>query len=189
MNFGKLQNYKIDGQKVILNFEKKQATVEVLTSQIVNVFCGLESDSHDSKAIEGNKSVPVSIAVEEKVDGLWIDTGAVKVRVSDHFFVDFFDADGNEVCMDYRGERKPLEVISADAEKLLAGEGHEAWWKQEPFAFEIRKKCREVNISTVWAIKPAFWISAIIAMRCGIRIILHRRWIVLRHCTRRFRSL
>ncbi len=140
MNFGKLQNYKIDGQKVILNFEKKQATVEVLTSQIVNVFCGLESDSHDSKAIEGNKSVPVSIAVDEKVDGLWIDTGAVKVRVSDGFFVDFFDADGNEVCMDYREERKPLEVISPGAEKLLAGEGHEAWWKQEPFAFEIRKK-------------------------------------------------
>lgn len=140
MDFGKLRDYKVDGQKIILNFESKEATIEVITPQIINVFCGLESSSHNSKAIEGDKSVPVSITVEKKQDGLWIDTKAVSVRISDGFYVDFFDAKGNEVCMDYRGERKPLEVISEEAEKLLASEGHEAWWKNDGYAFEIVKK-------------------------------------------------
>lgn len=140
MEFGKLLNYKVEGQKVILNFEDKLAAVSVITPQIINVFCGLESSSHNSKAIDGDKSVPVSIAVEERADGLWINTTAAMVRVSDGFYVDFFDAEGNEVCVDYRGERKPLEVVSEEAEKLFVNEGHEAWWKQEPFAFEIRKK-------------------------------------------------
>lgn len=140
MDFGKLRDYKVDGQKIILNFESKEATIEVITPQIINVFCGLESSSHNSKAIEGDKSVPVSITVEKKQDGLWIDTKAVSVRISDGFYVDFFDAKGNGVCMDYRGERKPLEVISEEAEKLLASEGHEAWWKNDGYAFEIVKK-------------------------------------------------
>lgn len=140
MDFGKLRDYKVDGQKVILNFESNQAVIEVITSQIINVFCGLESSSHDSKAIEGDKSVPVSITVEKKQDGLWIDTKAVSVRVSDDFYVDFFDAMGNEVCMDYRGERKPLEIVSEEAAELLTSEGHEAWWKTDDYAFEIRKK-------------------------------------------------
>ena len=70
MDFGKLRDYKVDGQKIILNFESKEATIEVITPQIINVFCGLESNSHNSKAIEGDKSVPVSITVEKKQDGL-----------------------------------------------------------------------------------------------------------------------
>lgn len=140
MDFGKLRDYKVEGQKVILNFESKSAVVEVITPQIINVFCGFESSDHNSKAIEGDKSIPVSIAVEQKEDGLWIDTKAVAVRVSDGFYVDFFDANGKEVCMDYRGERKPLEVITEESGKLLISEGHEAWWKGDDFAYEIVKK-------------------------------------------------
>lgn len=140
MDFGKLRDYKVEGQKVILNFDGESAMVEVITPQIINVFCGFESSDHNSKAIEGDKRVPVSIAVEEKEDGLWIDTKAVAVRVSDGFYVDFFDADGKEVCMDYRGKRKPLEVITEEMSQILASEGHESWFEGEDSAFEIVKK-------------------------------------------------
>lgn len=139
MNLGKLKSYKAKGQKIILSFERKEAVIEVITPQIINVFCGFECGSHNSKAIEGDKSVSTEMTVEEKADGLWIRTKAVSVRVSDGFYVDFFDKQGNEVCTDYRGERKPLEVISEEGAKLLAGEGHEAWWKGDTFSFELVK--------------------------------------------------
>ena len=140
MKFGKLSNYKLDGQKVILDFEGKKASVHVITSKIIRVFCALEREKYHSKAVEGDKAVPVSLNIEKKEDGLWLHTGDVSVRVSDGFYVDFFDEDGREVCMDYRGDRKPLQVISEEHRKLLEGEGHDYTAHEEERAFDIMKK-------------------------------------------------
>lgn len=139
MKFGKLSSYKIDGQKVILDFENQKAVIWAVTPKIVNVFCGLEEENHNSKAIEGEKEVPVPLLVEQREDGLWLDTGVVSVRVSDGFYVDFFDQNGQEVCMDYRGGRKPLKVLSDEAIKLLESEGHDAA-QENVHAFDIVKK-------------------------------------------------
>ncbi len=120
---GRLQKYRQEGRKVVLDFEKGNGQVEALTPYIVNVFYGSEGERVPSKAIEGSKAAPVSLRLEEKPDGLWIHTGQVSVRVCDDFYVDFVDKDGGEVCMDYRGERKPLERVSSS---LLEKEGHSA---------------------------------------------------------------
>lgn len=120
---GKLNKYGQEGQKIILEFEQGRAQIEVLTPYIVNVFYDPEKERVPSKAIEGSKSVSVNLALEEKKDGLWIHTGQVSVRVCDDFYVDFFDKDGREVCLDYRGERRPLERVSSS---LLEQEGHSA---------------------------------------------------------------
>ena len=140
MKFGKLSNFKPDGQNVLLDFEGKKASIHVITSQIIHVFCALDTKKYHSKAVEGDKTVPVSLNIEEKDDGLWIHTGDVSVRVSDGFYVDFFDPDGREVCMDYRGDRKPLQVISEEHRKLLASEGHDFTAHEEAHAFDIMKK-------------------------------------------------
>lgn len=96
MNLGKRKGYKVFGQKVVIEFEQGRAELWAVTPKIINVFCGLESGTHDSKAIEGEKQQPVELSVEEKQDGLWIGTGAVSVRVSDGFLWTF---------MIYRAER------------------------------------------------------------------------------------
>lgn len=140
MRFGKLTDYKLDGQKLQLNFEGKKASIHVITSKIINVFGALESERCRSKAVEGDKTIPVSFGIEETSDGLWIHTGDVSVRVCDGFYVDFFDGKGKEVCIDYRGERKPLQVISEEHRKLLESEGHDYTSHEDAHAFEVIKK-------------------------------------------------
>lgn len=132
--------YTIEGQNINFEFEGQKACLSVITSKIINVFCGLETETHDSKAIEGEKKIAVDVKVEEKEDGVWIHTSDVTVRVADGFFVDFFDKDGKEVCMDYREKRKPLETISEEHRKLLEAEGHDYIEQKEKFAFEVVKK-------------------------------------------------
>lgn len=126
MNLGKRKSYEVSGQEVTLTFERGEAKVRAITPWIVNVFYGLESREQDSKAIEGDKRQPVELTVEEREDGLWIGTGKIFVRVSDDFYVDFYDEAGHAVCEDYRGERRPLQVLSDEALKVLASEGHRA---------------------------------------------------------------
>ena len=139
MEFGKLKGYQINGQQVLLEFENFSAQVTAVTPKIINVFCGLESSEHRSHAIEGDKEQPVVLAVEERTDGLWISTGQVQTKVSDGFYVDFFDESGEPVCEEYREERKPLRRISGEMLKMLESEGHEAAQHQE-MAFEVVKK-------------------------------------------------
>ena len=126
MIFGKLTHYEQMGQVVKLDFEGRQAQIEVVTPEIVNVFCALEHEGHRSKAIEGEKSVVCEVRVEQRADGLWICTPVVRVRVCDGFYVDFYNKDGEPVCEDYRGTRVPLERVSEAYKKLLEAEGHEA---------------------------------------------------------------
>ena len=143
MKFGKLKSYSVDGQNVKLEFDgacQKEAMISVVTPKIVRVFCALENANEISKAIEGDKTVTTEIQTEEKEDGLWIHTGEVSARVSDGFFVDFFDKNGQEVCMDYKEDRKPLQTISEEHRKLLAAEGHDYTEHKSELAFEVIKK-------------------------------------------------
>ena len=105
MGYGRLTGYEVKGQIVELSFEEARARIETLTPRIVNVFCGSGAGRAGSKAIEGEKAVPVDIRTQRKEDGLWIHTGEVSVRVSDGFYVDFYDKEGAEVCADYRGQQ------------------------------------------------------------------------------------
>ena len=53
MNLGKLKNYTLEGQKLLLDFEGGQASVAVITSKIINVYYDMGSEKRASKAIEG----------------------------------------------------------------------------------------------------------------------------------------
>ena len=139
MKFGRLKGYQVRGQQVLFEFEKAEASVTAVTPKIINVFCGLESPDHRSRAIEGEKELPVALSVEERQDGLWISTGQVQVRIGDGFLVDFFDGGGTAVCEEYRGVRKPLQRISDEMVRLLEEEGHAAA-NQNEMAFEIVKQ-------------------------------------------------
>uniref|UniRef100_UPI0040564D7D glycoside hydrolase family 31 protein n=1 Tax=Acetatifactor sp. TaxID=1872090 RepID=UPI0040564D7D len=140
MKFGKLSGYKLDGQTIFLDYEGREAKISVVTSTIIRVFCALDTKNYHSKAIEGDKTLPVEVRAEEKADGLWIYTDEVSVRVADGFYVDFFDTEGQEVCADYRGERTPLQVISEEHRRLLESEGHDYTAHQEKHAFDVLKK-------------------------------------------------
>lgn len=140
MRFGNLTKYELDGQTIKLYFGEQEAQLEVITPYIINVFCSKDGKRAPSKAIEGEKAVPASVRMEEKEDGLWIYTEEASVRVSNGFYVDFFAPDGAEVCMDYRGERRPLQKVSDEFIKLAEKEGHDITDDKEVYAFEVVKK-------------------------------------------------
>lgn len=141
MNLGNLTKYKAKGQTVDLDFSGQKARIKILTPSIINIAC-VSGERVHSKAIEGEKAVPVSVQVEEKDDGVWIHTQEASVRVSDGFYVDFFDRSGAEVCSDYRGKRRPLQKVSGEFLKLLEQEGHALPGDDRKCAFEIVKKMR-----------------------------------------------
>ena len=141
MRLGNLINYEIINQTAVLEFQGGEAQVEVLTPAIINVYQGKPEERIPSKAIEGEKSVPVDIRTEKKEDGLWIHTGEVSVRVSDGFYVDFFDKDGAETCADFRGERRQLQRVSDEFLRLLEEEGHQSSLTgRRECAFDVVKK-------------------------------------------------
>lgn len=122
MRLGKLLAYEVKGPKIELVFEAGNAVITVVTSNIINVFCGLENQEQMSHAIEGEKSVETVFSVTEKEDGLWITTNEVQVRVCDDFYVDFFDRKGKAVCEDYRGQGNGEHAF--DVIKKMQGSEH-----------------------------------------------------------------
>ncbi len=140
MRLGNLTDYQVDGQTVVLDFEGKEVRIEAVTPRIINVYRGMKAQRTASKALEGSRSLPVSLDVEKKEDGLWIRTGEVSLRVSDGFYADFFDRDGRETCADYRGERVPLRRVSQEFVRLLESEGHSPLEGLHECAFEVVKK-------------------------------------------------
>lgn len=140
MRLGDLTKYERRDQTVRLYFGEQEAEIGVLAPHIIRVFYSRDGKRVPSKAIEGEKTVPVSLRMEEKEDGLWIHTEEVSVRTGNSFFVDFFDHDGAEVCMDYRGERRPLQKVSDEMIRLAEKEGHDVTDGKEAYAFEVVKK-------------------------------------------------
>ena len=106
MEFGKLCSWEKQGNRVVFQFEKRTGRVEILTPEIFNVFSGVVSEEHRSKAIEGDKSVAVDFTAAEADGVVEISTDAVTARIYDDFKVDFYKADGTVLCRDYRGSRK-----------------------------------------------------------------------------------
>jgi len=131
--------YQIKGQNIFCEFEERTANIQIITPEIIRVFCPLESESEISKAIEGEKEIPTVVNVQEKEEGLWISTEKVKILVSDDFYVDFYDAQNREICMDYRGERKELERISPEHVQELINKGFDLSRFLTPHAFEVKK--------------------------------------------------
>lgn len=139
MKAGKIQSWRTEGQTVRISFGEAEAQIRILTPEIIRVFRKLDDARRQSKAVEEDKTAETPFTVETLEDGLWIRTAAVQVRVSDGFYVDFFDPAGTPVCEDYRGERKLLPRISDTHRKLLAAEGHDAGAGEGSMAFCVKK--------------------------------------------------
>lgn len=122
--FGKLLSHTLEGNVLQLQFENGTGSVWVVTDKIIRIFSQLEEQPTFSKAIEGDPCKETAFTVAEENGGLVLTTGSVKVCIFDGFYVDFYSADGELLCADNRGERKPVERISARMRAIFSGEGH-----------------------------------------------------------------
>lgn len=120
--YGKIKRFQVDGNKVRIDYEQISATVEAITPEIINVFLPLSGTEKPSHAIEGDKRVPVELAVDRKADELVIVTAQLQIKVGPDFKVDFYTKDGQVICRDYRGQRAPF--VRRGKTALIKEEGH-----------------------------------------------------------------
>lgn len=128
---GMLKNYQREGNKICFSFEEREAYIEILRADIVNIFVPYESVEHRSKAIEHRPTEAVAFSVEKEDKAVVLKTAELIVKVYDEFYVDIYKADGTLLCADYRGKRTMRPFLSEQALFILKEEGHEVAEKQD----------------------------------------------------------
>lgn len=121
--YGKITGYHVDNNKVRIDYGRISATVEAITPAIINIFLPLSGSKKPSHAIEGEKGVPVDLAVKQEADELVITTDQLAIRVGADFKVDFHTRAGQVICRDYRGKREAF--VRRGKTSLIGEEGHQ----------------------------------------------------------------
>lgn len=139
--FGTKKSYTIEEGVVKIQFAGGEGRIQPLTDEIINVFAPLDSETHRSKAVEGDKAAGIHFEVKEQMDHLLITTKSLLIRVYDDFKVDFYGADGTLLCEDYRSNRQCTDMISEKFIEFLKAEGHEApQQSDEDYTVQVVKK-------------------------------------------------
>ena len=121
--FGKIKAYSQIDNKVIIQYEAVEVTVEIINPYIINFFAPLLRKQRASKAVENLEIMSCSLQVSKEEEYISITTQKLQVKIFDEFLVDIYDNEGNVLCRDFRGERKPFTRRAGDF-KLAEEEGH-----------------------------------------------------------------
>lgn len=132
MEFGKLISYLQDDNRLYIQFENQNVILEMIKEDIVRVLVPCWMEDYQSKAIEGNKSLPIQYVVEEYDASIVIRTGKLTIKIEDNFYMDVLDGNGKLLMADYRGVRQPQQQISEDFLKMLEAEGHDVTKMRDP---------------------------------------------------------
>lgn len=144
--YGKRTGCRKTGCHICISFEKGDAELQIINPEIIQVVFPCGETRRNSQAVEGNGTAAgqaasgtdacqnpaaefcaeADIIIEETDTALAIHTAALTVKVYDGGYMDFYKKDGTLLCMDYRGERKPVSFLSRNARALLEAEGHAA---------------------------------------------------------------
>ena len=106
--FGKINDYQIKSNTVIIEFEKRDVSIEIINPYIINFFSKINTNRRNSKAIENLKVDNCEFKVNKFVDYIEIKTEDLVVKIYNNFKVDIFNKFGNIICEDYRGKRDPF---------------------------------------------------------------------------------
>ncbi|RYM05796.1 DUF4968 domain-containing protein [Sporolactobacillus sp. THM7-7] len=139
--FGKLKSFKQQENKIVIDFEQKTATVEVITPSIIQFFAPVSTERRVSKAVENLKVQPGSLSVNREAERLVIKTKTLVVHIFDEFKTDIYDAGGNILCADYRGEAEPfVRRGSGEGLDIAAEEGHKLEAEEQKNKVNVLKK-------------------------------------------------
>lgn len=137
----KIKGFKQDGQKIIIDYESVQYTIEVINTYIIRIHNRKPDSSYTSKAVHGEKKQPVTVTVKFESNQVLIATPDILVRVCDDYKIDFLDHFGRVVCEDYRGEREFHSNLSESEMLLARKEGHKVTFRENfQYRTEIIKK-------------------------------------------------
>ena len=102
--FGKILNYEVSENKVLVNYEKIQSTITLINESVVNFFVPFLEKKEILKAVENvlNGEVKFEVKFDSKV--LNIETNVLSINIYDDFKVDIYNSKGEILCRDYRGK-------------------------------------------------------------------------------------
>lgn len=119
-----LPQYKQTGQTITFAFPDHQLQLSVITSAIIRVFEN-RGENGASYAIEGDKEQPTDFTIKDAGDHYELRTADLLVKIDGDQHVDVYDAAGNPLAVDYRGQRQLLDKgVDKDHEALVEAEGH-----------------------------------------------------------------
>ena len=121
--FGKILNYEVSENKVLVNYEKIKSTITLIDESIVNFFVPFHREERNSKAVESTLNNKVKFEVKYDDEVLNIKTNILSINIYDDFKVDIYNSKGEILCRDYRGKREPFRRLGANS-TLAAEEGH-----------------------------------------------------------------
>ncbi len=125
METGKIVSFSAQGNEVQVQYERLAVTVRAVTPDILNVFVPCKDAVRNSKAVEGDRSVPVSVTAEQNGEKLLIGTKELTLCLGTDLYLAAKDGKGQELFHTYEGERTPLPRLSERSMKILAAEGHD----------------------------------------------------------------
>ena len=124
--FGKIKNYEVDGNKVIIKYENIDAIISIISDDIINFFVPLFRKERISKAVENIellKDDELNFDIKELEGKIQITTNKLIVKVHDEFIVDIYDSNETLLCSDYREKSDPFKRRYGDYQ-LAEAEGH-----------------------------------------------------------------
>lgn len=121
--YGKILDYKIENNKVVIQFEKREAFVEIIDDYIINFYVPFHRKERNSKAIENLKVNSCHINVKKVNNYIKIDTDKLIIKINDEFMTDIYDKNGTCLCADYRKEAEGFQRRHGDY-VLAEAEGH-----------------------------------------------------------------
>lgn len=126
--YGKLIGCEKSGQSIAIQFEDGTGYLDIFSETIINVFAGIHSREHYSKAIEDRDkkrdASQTEVKIEKEAECIVVKTTEITAKVYDEFKIDFYDKTGKLVCKDYRGNREKQRTISPAFLELMEQEGH-----------------------------------------------------------------
>ena len=140
--FGKILNYEVSENKVLLNYEKIQSTITLINESVVNFFVPIHREKRNSKAVENVLNSKVKFEVKYDDEVLNIKTNVLSINIYDDFKVDIYNSKGEILCRDYRGKRDPFRRLGANS-TLAAEEGHKLegqLWKMICISMDLEKE-------------------------------------------------
>ena len=125
--FGKIEDYKLKGNKLIIKYENTEAVISVISDEILNFFVPLFRKERNSKAVEDIDNLiecnKCGFEVDKIKDGIKLKTDKLVAKIYNDFIVDIYDSNDKLLCSDYRGNSEPFKRRYGDYE-LAEAEGH-----------------------------------------------------------------
>jgi len=181
MKTGRLRTFEVDGNRVLAHFENQEIEVTILTPELIHVFVPLKRQEQESRAVEGEKAIPVTFSAKQEARMAVICTeaqmteargiatgvqkareritaaGALRLELGEDLHFCVTDEEGRELLRTWDGERTISNALSERQLQLIEAEGHDvSHMRKENYPVQLVCRLEEEDCFYGLGDKPGF---------------------------------